>query len=278
MAGKVLRSIETDGVPVSTSSVLSDDTYIEEEIPDPDDPETRLSWGRKHNGEGWYREEVAGREAARNAQREEEERERGEDEKLDAIRSLLDTDPPEYQRRMREYNLQLQGLTKAQIHNSIQPLPSEVIESNWAGFAALLLGKVQQPPTADKAYSEAIDSQPRVSPKQDSRKICRRIVKSNRSKRPAKALVDEETTSHANPLHSNRKTKLPTAKRASRRLAGQEVECGIFAPPSAARRVPKSLQRYTSTDKRSPHNISGHAKSQGSKSGLDGTRRSRPKK
>jgi hypothetical protein len=55
MAGKVLPLIETGGDPLSAnSSVLSDDTYVEEGTPEPNNPEARLSWGRKHNGEEWY--------------------------------------------------------------------------------------------------------------------------------------------------------------------------------------------------------------------------------
>jgi hypothetical protein len=144
MAGKVLPSIETSSDPLSANgSVLSDDTYVEEQgTPEPDDPEARLNWGRKHYGEDWYLERVAVREAAQKARCKEEERERIEDEKVEAIRKLRETEPWEYKRRMREYNLQLQGLTKAQIDKSNQPLPEEVIKSNWKGFSALLQGKV----------------------------------------------------------------------------------------------------------------------------------------
>jgi hypothetical protein len=131
--------------------VLSDDTYVEEGTPEPNDPEARLAWGRRRYGEDWYLEEVAGREAAWNARREEEERERIEDEKVEAIRRLWETEPWEYERRMREYNLQLQGLTKAQIDKSNQPLSEEVIESNWEGFSALLQGRTLQPTTTDSA-------------------------------------------------------------------------------------------------------------------------------
>jgi hypothetical protein len=184
MAGKVLPSIETDGDPSSPNgSVLSDSTYVEEGTPEPDDPEARLRWGRKHNGEDWYLKEVAGREAARNARREEEKRERIEDEKVEAIRRLQETEPWEYERRMREHNLLLQGLTKAQIDKSNQPLPKEVIESNWEGFSALLRGKALQPATTDRranARSESMEvSQPRASlrvqkpTKEVSRKIRR---------------------------------------------------------------------------------------------------------
>jgi hypothetical protein len=319
---EVLQSIETGGDPAfANGSVLSDDTYEEQGTPEPNDPETRLAWGRRRYGEDWYLEEVASREAALNARREEEERERIEDEKVEAIRKLRETEPWEYERRMREYNLQLQGLTKAQIDKSNQPLPKEVIESNWAGFSALLQGKVLQPAATDKhadARSENIDSQSRVSlrpqkpTKEVSHKIRRgRTVKStardrtvgssNRSKRPAstlsEALVDEERAPNATNVklpqskhHKIKQRKGSTAERASRRIAGEPVEYGIFANPSAARPVPKPLQRNPSTRKRNsvdPHNHAPSkksisveaAKAQGiSRSAREGTRRSRPKK
>jgi hypothetical protein len=319
MAGKVLPSIEAGGDPLSANgSVLSDSTYVEEGTPEPDDPEARLRWGRKHNGEDWYLEEVAGREAARNARREEEEHERIEDEKVEAIRRLQETDPWEYKRQMREYNLQLQGLTKAQIDKSSQPLPKEVIESNWEGFSALLQRKDLPPATTASARSESIDSQSRVSfrpqkpTKGTSHKIRRcRAVKStardrtvgssNRPKRPAptlaEALVDEERASNTANVklpqskhHKIKQQKVSTAERASRRLANKPVEQGIFANPSTARPVPKALQRNPSTRKRNSADPRNHASSkksisveaakpQGiSKSGREGTRRSRSKK
>jgi len=52
-----------------------------------------------------------------------------------------ETKPLEYERRMKEYNLRLQGLTKAQIDNANKPLPTEVIESNWKAISALLQGR-----------------------------------------------------------------------------------------------------------------------------------------
>jgi hypothetical protein len=193
MAGKVLPSIETGSDPLSaTGSVLSDDTYVEEEgTPEPDDPEARLNWGRKHYGEDWYLERAAGREAARKARRGEEERERIEDEKVEAIRKLRETEPWEYERRMREYNLQLQGLTKAQIDKSNQPRPKEVIESNWAGFSALLQGKVLQPAATDKhadARSESIDSQSRVSlrPQKPTKEVSHKIRRGRNVKSTAR--------------------------------------------------------------------------------------------
>lgn len=129
MAGKVLPSIETGSGPLSANgSVLSDDTYVEEE--GTPEPEARLNWGRKHYGEDRYLERVAGSEAARKARCVEEERERIEDEKVEGIRKLRETEPWEHERRMKEYNLQLQGLTKAQIDKSNQPLPEEVIKCN----------------------------------------------------------------------------------------------------------------------------------------------------
>jgi hypothetical protein len=319
MAGMVLPSIETGSDPLSANiSVLSDDTYVEEEgTPEPDDPEARLNWGRKHYGEDWYLERVAGREAARKARCEEEERERIEDEKVEAIRKLRETEPWEYKRQMREYNLQLQGLTKAQIDESNQPLPEEVIKSNWEGFSALLQGKVLQPATADghaDARSESMEvPQPRASlrlqkpTKEVSRKIrCGRIAKStardgtvssgNRSKRPAPtlagALVDEENASNATKVKvpqskhdKTRQRKAYKGERASRRLANKPVEYGIFANRSLAP-VPKQLQHNPSTRKRNPAGPRNKksiavepAKHRGAlKSGREGTHRSRSKK
>lgn len=300
MAGKVLPSIESGSNPLSANgSVLSDDTYIEEEgTPEPDDPEARLNWGRKHHGEDWYLEGVAGREAARKAQCEEEERERIEDEKVEAIRKLRETEPLEYERRMREYNLQLQGLTKAQIDKSNQPLPEEIIKSNWEGFSALLQGKVLQPATTDGSMEV---SQPRASlrlqkpTKEVSRKIrCSRIAKStardgtvssgNRSKRPAPTLAGANATNVKVPQSEHDKTRQRKAykgERASRRLANKQVEYGIFANRSIAP-VPKDLQRNPLTRKRNPAGPSiavEPAKHRGAlKSGREGTHRSRSKK
>lgn len=152
---------------------------------------------------------------------------------------------------MREYNLQLQGLTKAQIDKSNQPLPKEVIESNWAGFSALLQGKVLQPTTTDSANA----------------RTTRR-----RSKRAAPtlagALLDEGRASNATkvklPQSKPQKTKqrkASTAERASRRIAGEPVEYGIFANPSAARPVPKSLQHNPLTRKQNSTDPRNHASS-----------------
>jgi len=200
MAGKVLPSIETGGDPSSANgSVLSDDTYVEEGTPEPNDPEARLSWGRKHNGEEWYWKEVADREAALSARREEEEHERIENKGVEDIRSLLETDPVEYERRMREYKLQRKGLSPAQIEKSNQPLPRKEAERIWVGFANLLGGKALQPATTDKHADARL--RPRKPTKEVSHTIRRgRIVKStarNQPKRPtstlAEALVDEES-------------------------------------------------------------------------------------
>jgi hypothetical protein len=242
MAGTVLPSIETGGDPASANgSVLSDDTYVEEGTPEPNDPEERLAWGRRRYGEDWYLEVVAGREAARNARREEEERERIEDEKVEAIRRLRETKPLEYERRMNEYNLQLQGHTKAQIDNSNKPLPTEVIESNWNAISVLLQGRTLQPTTTDSANT----------------RTTRR-----RSKRAAPtlagALVDEESASNATNVKvpeskhgKTRQRKAYKGERASRRLANKPVEYGIFANRRMAP-VPKDLQRNPSTRKRNP--------------------------
>jgi hypothetical protein len=291
MAGKVLPSIETDGDPSSVNgSVLSDGSYVEEGTPEPDDPEARLSWGRKHYGESWYTEEVAGREAARNARRVKEERERIKEEEVEAIRRLRETDPLEYERQMTEYNLRLQGLTQEQIDKSNQPLPDKVVKSNWEGFSARLQGKVLAPT------------------KEASRKIRRgRIAKStarnrsvgsgNQSNPPAPtlagALVDEESASNATnvkvPRSKHDKTRQRKAykgERTSLRLAGEPPQFGIFAKPSVARPVPESLQRNPSTRKRNPGPRSKKksiavepAEHRGAlKSGREGTHRSRSKR
>jgi hypothetical protein len=65
MAGTVLPLIETGSNPLSANiSIFSNNTYIEEEgIPEPDNLEIRLNWGRKYYREDWYLERVAGRKA-----------------------------------------------------------------------------------------------------------------------------------------------------------------------------------------------------------------------
>jgi hypothetical protein len=300
MAGKVLLSIETGGDPLSANgSVLSDDTYVEEGTPEPNGPEARLSWGRKHNGEEWYWKEVADREAALSARLEEEKRERIEDEEVEAIRRLRETKPLEYERRMKEYNLRLQGLTKAQIDNANKPLPRKEAERIWVGFANLLGGKALQPATTDKHADAHL--RPRKPTKEVSHTIRRgRIVKStarNQPKRPtstlAEALVDEESASNATNVkvsrskhNKTRQRKAYKGERASPRLANKPVEYGIFAKRSMAP-VPKHLQRNPSTRKRNPTGPRGKKKSiavepakhRGAlKSGRESTYRSRSKK
>jgi len=142
---------------------------------------------------------------------------------------------------MKEYNLRLQGLTKAQIDNSNKPLPTEVIESNWNAISALLQGRTLQPTTTDSANT----------------RTTRR-----RSKRAAPtlagALVDEESASNATNVKvpeskhgKTRQRKAYKGERASRRLANKPVEYGIFANRRMAP-VPKDLQRNPSTRKRNP--------------------------
>ncbi|KAL5325381.1 hypothetical protein ACEPPN_006506 [Leptodophora sp. 'Broadleaf-Isolate-01'] len=261
MAGEVLLSIETGDPLSANASVLSDGTYREEEgTPEPDDPEEYLYWGRKHNGEGWYQEELAGREAARKARREEEERDRSEDRKVEAIRKLQDTDPLEYEHQMMAHNLRLQGCTEEEIAKSIaksnQPLPKDMVKRNWEAFSTLLGGKVLEPVTADNG--------------KPTKEVPHKDVK--RTTRPAsaltKTLVGEGRASNATnvkpsqPKHHKAKLRrVSTANRASRRLAGNPVECGIFAEASAARPVPKSLQRSPSTRKPNSANSRNHAPS-----------------
>jgi hypothetical protein len=250
MAEKVLPSIEAGGDPsFANSGEFSDGTYEEEErTPELHDPKARL-------------EE---REAAQNARREEEEYERAEDERVEAIRKLQETDPWEYEHRMKEYNLQLQGLTKAQIDKSNQPLPEEVIKSNCEGFSALFKGKVLQPATTDgraDARSESMEvSQSRASirlqkptkmvPRRKSTARDGTVSSGNRSKRPAPtlagALADEESASNATNVKVPQ-SKYDKTRQRSRRIARKPVECGIFANSSAAPPIPKCLQRNPST-------------------------------
>jgi hypothetical protein len=269
---EVLQSIETGGDPAfANGSVLSDDTYEEQGTPEPNDPETRLAWGRKRYGEDWYLEEVASREAALNARREKEERERIEDEEVEAIRRLRETEPLEYERRMNEYNLRLRGLTKAQIDNSNKPLSPEVIEENWSAISVLLKGRTLQPITTDSATART----------------------TRRSKRAAPTLAGGESASNATNVKvsqskhdKTRQRKAYKGERASRRLAKKSVEYGIFANRSMAP-VPKDLQRNPSTRKRNPAGSRSKKKSiavepaklRGAlKSGRESTHRSRSKK
>ncbi|KUJ06167.1 uncharacterized protein LY89DRAFT_790713 [Mollisia scopiformis] len=180
---------------------------------------------------------------------------------------------------------------------------------SWLTRVESVLGpKNLSPATADKhadARSESINSQSRVSlrpqkpTKEASHKIRRgRTVGSNRSKRPASTLAEtlleaDNATNVKFPQSKHHKTKqrnVSTAERASRRLAAKPVEYGIFANPSAAPPVPKSLQRNPSTRKRNSADPRNHASSKKSisveaakpqeisKSEREETRRSRPRK
>lgn len=220
MAGKVLPSIETGGDPSSANgSVLSDDTYIEG-TPEPDDLEAWLDWGRERNGEDWYREKVACREAAQRARCQEEEREWAEHAKLEAIRKLQKTDPWEGERQMRENNLQLQGFTQAQIDASYQPLPLEEVESNWEGF---LQGRVLQPATTEE--------------RANARMIRRR------SKQAAPATNVKVLSSKC---YKTRQRRECNQVRASRRLTGEPPEFNLFT------QLHDHFLRNPSTRKRSP--------------------------
>jgi len=182
MTKSVLLSIETGGDASSVNgSALSDGTYVEEGTPKPD--------GRDHNREDWYLK-LDGLEAARKARREKDERQRTEEEKVDNIRRLQETDPSEYDHQMKEYNLRLQGSTEEDIEKLNQPLPKEAVERTLEDMSALL-----QP-------------------------------------------------------HKTKQRKVPTAERTSRRLAHKPLEYGIFADPSTAPPVPKSLRRDPSPRKR----------------------------
>jgi len=176
---------------------------------------------------------------------------------------------------MSEFNLQLDGLTKAQIDESYEHLSKQEI-SNWVGLFTLLHGRTLQPTTTDSANT----------------RTTRR-----RSKRAAptltEAIVEEESASNATnvkvPQSKHDKTRQRKAykgERASRRLANKAVEYGIFAKRSMAP-VPKDLQRNPSTRKRNPAGPRSKRKSRvvepanhrgALKSGRGGTRRSRSKK
>jgi hypothetical protein len=277
MADKVLPSIETAGSPLSVNgSIFSDDTYVEPEgTPEPDDPEERLAWGRRHYGEHWYLDLVARREAAWHERREKEERERIELEKADAIRRLQETEPWEYERQMREYNLQLHGFTKSQIDKANQPLSEEEIKRNLEGFSALLLGRTLKTTTTDSENTGTT-----------GRRSKRAVPKLT------EAIVEEESASNATnvkvPQSKHDKTRQRKAykgERASRRLANKPVEYGIFANRSMAP-VPKDLCN-PSTRKRNSASPRSKKKSiavepanpRGAlKSGRGGTHRSRSKK
>ncbi len=244
MAGAVLQSIETGGgLLPANGSALSDTTYEEESTPE---PEACLSWTGK--------EELAGREAIRAN----EERERNEDEKLEAIRRLEKTKPEEFRLQMKEYNLRLQGLTQAQIDKSNQPLPKEVAEENWNILGALER-KALQPTHADARLRS------RKPMKEGSHTIRRgRIVKNiprNQPKRPRSTLAKALQPEH----HTIKQRKGPAASRASRRIAGDPIECGIFADPSKAQQIPKNLLRDPSTCKQNSTDHRNYARSKKSK-------------
>ena len=95
---------------------------------------------------------------------------------MEAIRNLRETEPLEYERRMREYNLQLQGLSKAQIDKSNQPLPEEVIKSNWEGFTALLQGRALQPTTTDSANTRTTRRRKVYKGERESRRLANKPV------------------------------------------------------------------------------------------------------
>jgi hypothetical protein len=257
MARDILQSIETvDSLSPANGSVLSASTYEEERTPE---AKACLSWGGK--------EELARREAIRAN----EERERNEDEELEAIKILEKTEPAEFQRRMRGYNLRLQGLNKAQIDKSNQPLPKEVVKENWDVF-----GKVLQSTTADMHADAPLRS--RKQTKEDSHTIRRgRIVKNisrNQPKRSTSTLTKALQPKH----HTINQRKGPAAARTSRRIAGDPVERGIFADPSVAQEIPKNLLRDPSTRKQNSKLIEAEKPQVISKSGGEGPRHSRNKK
>jgi hypothetical protein len=261
MARDILQSIETvDSLSPANGSVLSASTYEEERTPE---AKACLSWGGK--------EELARREAIRAN----EERERNEDEELEAIKILEKTEPAEFQRRMRGYNLRLQGLNKAQIDKSNQPLPKEVVKENWDVFGKLER-KVLQSTTVDMHADAPLRS--RKQTKEDSHTIRRgRIVKNisrNQPKRSTSTLTKALQPKH----HTINQRKGPAAARTSRRIAGDPVERGIFADPSVAQEIPKNLLRDPSTRKQNSKLIEAEKPQVISKSGGEGPRHSRNKK
>jgi hypothetical protein len=268
MARNILQSIETvDSLSPANGSVLSDSTYEEERTPE---AKACLSWGGK--------EELAGREAIRAN----EERERNEDEELEAIRILGKTEPAEFRRQMREYNLRLQGLTKEEIDKSNQPLPKEVVKENWDVF-----GKVLQSTTADMHADAPLRS--RKQTKEGSHTIRRsRIVKNISRSQPKRST--STLTKALQPKHHTINQRKGPAARTSRRIAGDPVERGIFADPSVAQEIPKNLLRDPSTRKQNSTDRRNHAPCKKlklieaekpqviSKSGGEGPRHSRNKK
>jgi hypothetical protein len=228
---RIETSIETDGNPLSADSSEFSDNYDERGAPVPDDPEEWQRWGQQTLGKDWDADITARRRAAQIARDEEKERERIEKEKVDVIRELYDTDRREYNRRMKAHNLEMQRRA-AQAEDKSNPVKA-VVQGNWEAFL--------EATTTDKqtdARAESMElSQSRSHPQKPRRA---RIVKStardqkfgssNRSKRPAstlaEALVDEE----------REQRKVPATKRASRRIAHEPVQHGMFAEPSRSTR------------------------------------------
>jgi hypothetical protein len=256
----------------------------------PDDPDEWRGWGQKSMGKAWYSDVIARREAAQIAQHEEEELERIEKEKVDAIRKLYDTDRQEYNRQMKAHNLGIQRLA-AQVDSESNSVKA-VVQGNWEAFL--------EPTTTDKqtdARAESMElSQSRSHPqKPRHERIVKRTARdqkvgsSNRSKRPAstltEALVDKKRSNATNIKPSRpKRPKLGHRKgeRVSRRLKSDPVECGIYATDSAAPPVPKCL-RNPSTRKRDSVDPRNHASSKKlisveAAQPQEGTRRLRTKK
>jgi hypothetical protein len=223
----IVTSIETDGNPLSADSSEFSDNHNEEGAPVPDDADEWRGWGQDSMGKDWYEDVMARRKAAQIARDKEKERERIDKEKVDTIRKLIDTDPQEYNRQMKAHRLRIQRLA-AQVDDKSNPV-EVAVQGNWEVFL--------EATTTDKqtdARTESMElSQSRSHPQKPRRtRIVKRTARdqkvgsSNRSKRPAsilaEALADKE----------REQRKVPATNRASRRIAHEPVQHGMFAEPS----------------------------------------------
>jgi hypothetical protein len=124
----IRTSIETDGNYLSADSSEFSDNCDEKGAPVPDDPDEWRRWGKDVLGDAWHADVEARKAAAQNAREQEEERERIDKAKVDGILKLRDTNPMEYYRQMKEYNIGLQ--TAAQADDMSNPVEA-VVRGNW---------------------------------------------------------------------------------------------------------------------------------------------------
>jgi hypothetical protein len=224
----IVTSIETDSNPLSADSSEFSDNHNEEGAPVPDDADEWLRWGKDSMGKDWYEDAIARRKAAEIAREKEKERERIDEKEVNAIRKLIDTDPREYNRQMKAHNLRL----AAQVDDKSNPVEG-VVQDNWEAFLEATITDKQ---TDARAKSMELAQSPSHPQKPRRARIVKRTARdqkvgsSSRSKRPAstlaEALVDEE----------REQRKVPATKRASRRIAPEPVQHGMFAEPSRSTR------------------------------------------